>query len=193
LRSDVSDYVFSDFNYNQASKVNAVLNIEFFEVIWSYPSAASNECDRYVIWNYRENTWSIGSWARTTGVAAGVFDYPILIDPSGYVYDHEVGWNYDGASPYAETGPLEMGNGDRIMVARQVVPDEKTQGQVNVSFKTRFAPEGTESTFGPYTISSKYTDVRFSGRQVSFKVTGVQLADWRVGNFRLEAVPGGLR
>jgi hypothetical protein len=79
------------------------------------------------------------------------------------------------------------------MVARQVVPDEKTQGQVNVSFKTRFAPEGTESTFGPYTISSKYTDVRFSGRQVSFKVTGVQLADWRVGNFRLEAVPGGLR
>ncbi|NCA27475.1 MAG: ammonium transporter, partial [Methylophilaceae bacterium] len=59
-------------NYNQASKVNAVLNIEFFEVIWSYPSAASNECDRYVIWNYRENTWSIGSWARTTGVAAGV-------------------------------------------------------------------------------------------------------------------------
>lgn len=193
LRSDVSDYVFSDFNYNQASKVNAVLNIEFFEVIWSYPSAASNECDRYVIWNYRENTWSIGSWARTTGVAAGVFDYPILIDPSGYVYDHEVGWNYDGASPYAETGPLEMGNGDRIMVARQVVPDEKTQGQVNVSFKTRFAPEGTESTFGPYTISSKYTDVRFSGRQVSFKVMGVQLADWRVGNFRLEAVPGGLR
>jgi hypothetical protein len=193
LRSDVSDYVFSDFNYNQASKVNAVLNIDFFEVIWSYPSAASNECDRYVIWNYRENTWSIGSWARTTGVAAGVFDYPILIDPSGYVYDHEVGWNYDGASPYAETGPLEMGNGDRIMVARQLVPDEKTQGQVNVSFKTRFAPEGTESTFGPYTISSKYTDVRFSGRQVSFKVEAVELGDWRVGNFRLNAQPGSRR
>jgi len=193
LRCDVSDYVFSDFNYNQASKVNAVLNNEFFEIIWSYPSGESNECDRYVIWNYRENTWSIGSWARTTGVPSGVFDYPIMVDPSGYVYDHEVGWNYDGASPYAETGPLEMGNGDKVMVARQVVPDEKTQGQVNVSFKTRFAPEGTESTFGPYTISSKYTDVRFSGRQVSFKVTGVQLADWRVGNFRLEAVPGGGR
>lgn len=193
LRSDVSDYVFSDFNYNQASKVNAVLNIEFFEVIWSYPSAASNECDRYVIWNYRENTWSIGSWARTSGVAAGVFDYPIMFDPSGYVYDHETGWNYDGASPYAETGPIELGNGDRVMSARQVVPDEKTQGQVTVSFKARFAPEGVESTYGPYTISSKYTDVRFSGRQVSFKVTGAQLADWRVGNFRLEAVPGGMR
>lgn len=193
LKSDVADYVFSDFNYNQASKVNAVLNIEFFEVIWSYPSSSSNECNRYVIWNYKENTWTIGSWERTSGVAAGVFEYPIYFDASGYVYDHEIGWDYDGASPYAETGPIEFGNGDQVMVARQVVPDEKTQGQVSVSFKTRFAPEGVETTYGPYTISSKYTDVRFSGRQVSFKVTGVQLADWRVGNFRLEAVPGGRR
>ena len=193
LVSDVSDYVFSDLNYLQAAKVNAVLNSEYFEIIWSYPSSGSNECDRYVIWNFRENTWSIGSWARTSGVAAGVFEYPVMFDPSGYVYDHEFGWNYDGASPYAETGPIEFGEGDRIMVARQVLPDEKLQGQVSVSFKTRFAPEGAESTFGPYTINSKYTDVRFSGRQVSFKVTGAQLGDWRVGNFRLEAVPGSRR
>ena len=193
LACEVADYVFSDFNHGQMSKVAGVLNIDYFEVTWFYPSSGSSENDRYVTWNYRENTWSIGTLSRTTGVAAGVFQFPILFDASGYVYDHETGYNYDGATPYAETGPIEFGNGDRIMVARQVVPDEKSQGSVSVSFKSRFAPEGTETTHGPYTISSKYTDVRFSGRQVSFKVTGVQLGDWRVGNFRLEAVPGSMR
>ena len=193
LNCEVSDYVFANFNYGQASKVNAVLNTDYFEVIWSYPSNGSSECDRYVIWNYRENTWSIGAWARTSGVPAGVFQYPVLFDPSGYVYDHEYGYNYDGETPYAETGPIEIGSGDRIVVARQVLPDEKQQGQVTISFKTRFAPEGTETTHGPYTISSQYTDVRFSGRQVSFKVTGAQLGDWRVGNFRLEGVTGSKR
>lgn len=193
LQCDVSDYVFSDFNYGQAAKVNGVLNVEYFEVTWFYPSSGSSECDRYVSWNYRENTWAIGSLARTTAVPRGVFQFPIMFDPSGYVYDHEVGYDYSGATPYAETGPIEFGNGDRIMVARQVLPDEKIQGEVSVSFKTRFAPEGAESTFGPYTISSKYTDVRFSGRQVSFKVSGAELGDWRVGNFRLEAVPGARR
>lgn len=193
LQCEVSDYVFSDFNYGQQAKVYGVLNIEYFEVTWFYPSSASSECNRYVTWNYRENTWTIGTLARTTGVSAGVFQYPIMFDPSGYVYDHEVGYNYDGATPYAETGPIEFGNGDRIMVARQIVPDEKNQGEVSVSFKTRFAPEGVESTFGPYTISSQYVDARFSGRQVSFKVQGVELGDWRVGNFRLEAVPGSKR
>jgi hypothetical protein len=193
LQCDVSDYVFSDFNYGQAAKVAAVLNSEFFEVTWFYPSGGSSECDRYVSWNFRENVWYFGTLARTTGVPAGVFQYPIMFDPSGYVYDHEVGYSYDGAAPYAESGPVEFGNGDRIMVARQVLPDEKIQGQVNVTFKTRFAPEGVESTYGPYTISAQYTDVRFSGRQVSYKVTGVELGDWRVGNFRLEAVPGARR
>jgi hypothetical protein len=193
INCEVSDHVFSDINYGQKAKVTGILNIDYFEIIWFYPSEGSSECDRYVIWNYRENTWSIGALARTTGVSSGVFQKPIMISPSGYVYDHEIGYDYDGGVPYAETGPIEFGNGDQIMVARQVVPDEKTQGQVNISFKTRMAPEGVETTHGPYVISSKYTDVRFSGRQISFKIQGAELGDWRVGNFRLEAKAGGKR
>lgn len=193
LACEVSDYVFSDFNYNQQAKVAAVVNADFFEVWWFYPSSGSTENDRYVLWNYRENTWNIGSLARTTGVPVGAFSSPIFFDPAGFVYDHETGFNYGGAMPFAETGPIEIGRGDQIVVARQVVPDERLQGQVRMRFKSRFAPEGAETTHGPYTISSQYTDVRFSGRQVSFRVEGVQLSDWRVGDFRLEAVAGGRR
>jgi hypothetical protein len=193
LDSTVSDYIYRNINYNQTAKIAAWVNVDYQEVWWHYPSEGSSECDSYVVWNYHENTWMIGSIARTTGISNGVFQNPVLFDPSGYFYDHEVGYNYDGATLYAEAGPIELGNGDQIIIAKQVVPDERSQGSVSVEFKTRFAPEGTETTYGPYTISSQYTDVRFSARQVSFRVEAVELGDWRVGNFRLNAQPGSRR
>ena len=192
LPSDVSDYVFGNMNFNQASKVYAVHNSQFGEIWWYYPSSSSNENDSYVTFNYRENHWNIGSLARTAGTDAGVFVSPLMVSTDGYIYEHEVGFAYDSASLYAESGPVQLGNGDNIMSVRQVVPDEQTLGEAVVSFKTRNYPTGTQSTFGPYTAANP-TDVRFAARQVNMKVTGNTLADWRVGIFRLDAVPSGKR
>ena len=192
LPSDVSDYVFGNINFNQASKVYAVHNSKFGEIWWYYPSSASNENDSYVTFNYRENHWNIGTLARTAGTDAGVFVNPMAVSTDGYVYEHEVGFAYDSASVYAESGPVQLGNGDNIMSVRQVVPDEQTLGEAVVSFKTRNYPTGTQSTFGPYTAANP-TDVRFAARQVNVKVTGAVLADWRIGVMRLDAVPAGKR
>jgi hypothetical protein len=192
LPSDVSDYVFSNMNFNQASKVYAVHNSQFGEIWWYYPSSGSNECDSYVTYNYRENHWNIGSLARTAGTDAGVFTNPLLVSTDGYIYEHEVGFAYDSASVFAESGPVQLGNGDNIMSVRQVVPDEQTLGEAVVSFKTRNYPTGTQSTFGPYTAANP-TDVRFAARQVNVKVTGAVLADWRIGVMRLDAVASGKR
>ena len=192
LPSDVSDYVFGNMNFNQASKVYAVHNSQFGEIWWYYPSSQSNENDSYVTFNYRENHWNIGSLARTAGTDAGVFVSPLMVSTDGYIYEHEVGFAYDSASLYAESGPVQLGNGDNIMSVRQVVPDEQTLGEAVVSFKTRNYPTATQSTFGPYTAANP-TDVRFAARQVNVKVTGAVLADWRVGIFRLDAVPSGKR
>jgi hypothetical protein len=192
LPSDVSDYVFGNMNFNQASKVYAVHNSQFGEIWWYYPSSASNENDSYVTFNYRENHWNIGTLARTAGTDAGVFVSPLMVSTDGYIYEHEVGFAYDSASLYAESGPVQLGNGDNIMSVRQVVPDEQTLGEAVVSFKTRNYPTGTQSTFGPYTAANP-TDVRFAARQVNVKVTGAVLADWRIGVMRLEAIPAGKR
>jgi len=192
LPSDVSDYVFGNMNFNQASKVYAVHNSQFGEIWWYYPSSQSTENDSYVTFNYRENHWNIGTLARTAGVDSGVFTYPLMVSTDGYIYEHEVGFAYDSASVYAESGPVQLGNGDNIMSVRQVVPDEQTLGEAVVSFKTRNYPTGTQSTFGPYTAANP-TSVRFSGRQVNMRVTGNTLADWRIGVMRLEAVPSGKR
>jgi len=192
LPSDVSDYVFGNINFNQASKVYSVHNSKFGEIWWYYPSSASNENDSYVTFNYRENHWNIGTLARTAGTDAGVFTNPMAVSTDGYIYEHEVGFAYDSASVYAESGPVQLGNGDNIMSIRQVVPDEQTLGEAVVSFKTRNYPTATQSTYGPYTAANP-TDVRFAARQVNVKVTGAVLADWRIGIMRLDAVPSGKR
>ena len=192
LPSDVSDYVFNNINFNQASKVYAVHNSQFGEIWWYYPSSGSNENDSYVTYNYRENHWNIGMLARTAGTDAGVFTNPLLVSSDGYIYEHEVGFAYDSASIYAESGPVQLGNGDNLMSVRQVVPDEQTLGEAVVSFKTRNYPTGTQSTFGPYTAANP-TDVRFVARQVNVKVTGAVLADWRIGVMRLDAVASSKR
>lgn len=192
LKCDVLDYVVGNISETQRSKVYAVANNQFGEVWWFYPSASSNEVDSYVSYNYREGHWTIGSLARTCGTDRGVFSYPLMVSTDGYVYEHEVGVTYDGAIPYARTGPIEFGNGDNLMVAKQLIADEKTQGSVGVQFITKFAPNGSETT-KTYTIDSIYTPVRFTGRQVEMKVTGDSMTDWRVGVMRLDAVPGSQR
>jgi hypothetical protein len=192
LPSDVSDYVFDNLNFNQASKIYAVHNSKYGEIWWYYPSNGSTENDSYVTFNYRENHWSIGLLARTAGADSGVFANPLMVSTDGFVYEHEVGFAYDSASVYAESGPVQLGNGDNIMSVRQVVPDEQTLGEAVVSFKTRNYPTGTQSTFGPYTAANP-TSVRFSGRQVNMRVTGDTLSDWRIGVMRLEAIPAGKR
>ena len=192
LPCDVSDYVFNDINLTQKSKIYAVHNSKFGEIWWFYPSNDSNENDSYVTYNYREGHWNIGTLSRLAGVDAGVYTYPIMVDSSGYIYEHEVGFAYDSAVLYAQSGPIELGTGENIMNVRQVIPDEQTLGEALVSFKSRFYPTGTESTFGPFTAANP-TSVRFSGRQVEIKVTGNTLADWRIGVMRLEATAGGRR
>jgi hypothetical protein len=192
LPSDVSDYVFSNINLSQSSKVYSVHVSKFGEIWWYYPSSASNENDSYVTFNYRENHWNIGTLARTAGVDSGVFTNPLMVSSDGYIYEHEVGFAYDGASVFAESGPVQIGNGDNVMSVREVIPDEQTLGEAVVSFKARMYPTGAQTSYGPYSAANP-TSVRFSGRQVNMKVTGDTLADWRIGVMRLDAVASGKR
>jgi len=193
LNCDVSDYVFSDINVSQISKVYAVANATFGEIWWFYPSSSSNENDRYVSYNYNDNTWAIGKISRTAGVDAGVYRLPIIASGlNKKLYEHEIGFNYDGVEPFAESGPILIGNGESVMSVTQMIPDEKTQGQVDATFKTRFYPNDVERTYGPYSMSNP-TSLRFTGRQVRIRVEGATSTDWRVGINRLEVVAGGRR
>ena len=108
------------------------------------------------------------------------------------IYNHEQGLNYDSGSVFCETGSISIGNGDQVAKVTSVIPDEKTQGDVDLKFKTRFHPNDTEREYGPFNPSNP-TSVRFSGRQIRMRVEGDRLAAWRVGAMRLDIKPGGRR
>ena len=190
--SEVADYVFDDINIPQQSKVAAVSNAKFSEIWWFYPSSGSIENDRYVVFNYKENHWSIGEMARTSGVDAGVFSTPIWMTPAGLAVNHEIGNQTGGAAVYAESGPVQIGAGDTTMSVVELIPDERTQGQATVTFKTRFYPNDTERSYGPYSMANP-TNTRFTGRQIAMRVTGADNTDWRWGVPRIDARPGSAR
>ena len=192
LTCDVSDYIYSNINLTESAKIYAIHNSAYGEVWWMYPSEASNENDSYVVFNYRENHWSIGQITRTAGTDRNVFQQPLMIGTDGKIYEHEVGVLHGDATPFAESGPVQIGNGDNIMSARELIPDELTQGDVQVSFATKFYPQATEYDHGPYSLSSP-TSVRFTARQVKMKVEQTEQTGWRVGQMRLDVVSGGRR
>lgn len=187
----VFDYVFGDINNVQISKSWAVSLGTENEIWWFYPSEASTEPDKYVAYDYGEDHWIIGTLSRTSGVDRGAFRFPFMCDTSANLYEHEVGFNYNGSDIFVESGPIMIGTGENMMHVNELIPDERTQGQVDISFKTRFYPNGTERTYGPYTMSNP-TSVRFTGRQVRMRVSG-SASDWRVGNIRFNAEAGGER
>lgn len=197
IPSEVSDYVFDDINRTQASKIAADVRSDFGEILWYYPSSGSDENDRYVSFNWRSGEWTIGQLERTSGIDRNPFDYPIAADASGAVYEHEKGTTYldtDGATaltPYAESGPVEIGNGDRWMHVLRLIPDEATNGDVQLTAYTGDYPTESETTHGPFTTAQP-TDVRFAGRLVRLKVEQVNTG-WRYGGVRLEVRPGEMR
>ena len=134
------------------------------------------------------------SGAKTTFVVPS--DAPASLKYYCTVHGNSMGNNItvtDADGVFAESGPFSMGSGDRIMQVTDLIPDEKTQGDVNIKFKSRFYPNATESTHGPYTPANP-TAVRFSGRQIRMRVEGdTPYAAWRVGTMRIDAKAGGRR
>jgi hypothetical protein len=193
INCDVAEGVFGDMNTAQETKITSYHDPQFSEVWWFYPSGSSNENDRAVVYNYEGGFWAVHeSFSRLSAIPRGVFNNPIMADTDGYVWDHETGADYDGATPYIESGPYELGEGEFTMRVGRFIADEKTAGDVSVSFKTRDWPNDAETTYGPYTIANP-NSVRFAARQARLVVTGVASASWRWGIPRVDIMQAGKR
>jgi hypothetical protein len=194
LSSDVGDFVFNDFNTIQRSKVVCITAADHNEVTWYYPSSNSAENDKYVTFNAGMGIWYFGDLARTAGVDRGAHQNPIYAKVAagvGHLVEHEKGTDYEGLVPFAETGPIEIGNGDQVMTVLGLIPDEKSLGDVTgiLTFKNYPTDAGVEAAIDTFTGQ---TDIRATGRTVRLKVTQAQ-PEWRVGIMRLDVAPGGRR
>jgi len=82
IPSLVEDFVFTNdgdnlgINYDANQISYAYHNSLYNEVGWNYAKYNSTQVDRNVVYNFVENTWSVGSLARTTYQDSVTFDLP---------------------------------------------------------------------------------------------------------------------
>jgi len=216
LACTVRDFIFSDFNFLQKEKVTAATNTAFGEVWWFYPSASSQENDKYVVFNYQQNVWYYGDMARTVWMDRGINADPIAAGTDHYLYSHESGFDDGSTEPataisaYIESSQIDMGDGDHFLFMTRMVPDVTFRNSTAASpaatmtLQARNYPGGlylqtqakavTRTSTVPIEQWTNQVNVRLRGRAFSLKVassdTGV---GWRLGTPRVDIRPDGRR
>jgi hypothetical protein len=190
----VAEKVFGEINTTEPSQVECFVNGDFGEVWWFYSAddGSGDPNDRYVCYNFIEDLWYYGALDRLAGLSAGVLPRPLMIDSAGVLWEHEYLNDRGSETPYIESGPIEIGDGDQLARVQQIVPDGGTTADVRMYLYTAFFPTGTETQNGPYTLANP-TSVRLTARQVRLKVEQVNETAWRFGIPRLGVIPSSRR
>lgn len=213
----VRSYVFDDFNKGQQEKVFAALNSSFNEVWWFYPSADSNEIDRYVVFNFQEQAWYYGTMSRTAWIdRSAISDYPIATYTDGKQYFHELGLDDGTTSPasaisaYIQSSQVSLGEGDQFALIKRIIPDvtfeNSTAGSPTATFtvKVRNFPGANYDDENDASVSRTATvpveqftnqvHLRLRGRSFALKVASEEVeTQWRLGAPRLDVRPDGRR
>ena len=213
----VQDYVFSDLEEGQSFQIFGFLNKEFDEVGWFYCSSGEIVIDRYVVFNYAENVWSIGQLTRTAWLDESIFDNPMstyTTSDVGYLYNQETGNDADGSAMtnvFIESSDFDIDPaGDDFQFVSKIIPDIRFTGtadtgsdgqKADVVLKRRNFPGEDLTTAVTSSCTSVTTkiDTRVRGRQVVLRIqsndddTTIIGVGFRVGAMRLDARPDGKR
>ena len=219
LNCSVQDFVFSDLDVDQSFKCFAGLNEEFSEIWFFYPSKTDNtdEISRYVIYNYEENSWSIGSLKRYSWLNPGINEKPLVAgetSSSKVIYQHETGSNDDLSSMdnvFIESADIDITDGDSFVFLKKVIPDILFQNDIgsnpdaalNIVVKRRDFTNQTLTTDSTTQIknSSTFSSLRTRTRQFVLRFesdddnTEADRKDfkWRLGNTRVDIQQSGRR
>ena len=214
LACTVLDHIYSDINLGQQFKIFGTSNENNNEVIWFYPSANSLEIDKYVIYNYLENTWSIGTtsdgFTRTAWIEAPSLDFPLAAAKTtgtntNYLYNQEVGHSNDGAAftAYIESSDFDLApDGERFTFISKLIPDIEFRDQQSTSDSVTFTIKGRDyplqdlSTLQTINVTpaSTFENTRARTRQAAMRISNSSSDyGWRLGDLRLEIRPDGKR
>ena len=213
----VINHVFDNINQVQYSQVYCGSNAFYAEVTWYYCSANSDQIDRYVVFNYEENSWYFGTIERSIYQDNAVTEFPIggtyfpnstantistingLTSGRTLLYNIEDGVNADGSAivSYIESGDGDIADGEEFSFIDKIIPDFKNQvGNATITLRTRDYPNDTkyESTNVVANSTTRYSSVRARGRQVAIRLQTNDLGDnWRFGTLRVNVNADGKR
>ena len=222
LPCSVDDFVFENLDLTQSDQIFAGVNTEFAEIIWFYVTNPDNiaqpQVNRCVVYNYLEQTWSIGTLNRTSWVDRGVFQFPLateyeantvanvtptvigLSNGASNYYEQEFGTDDDGSAmqSFIQTGDFTISqSGEEPMRISKFVPDFRNQsGNLTVTFSFKDYPYGNVLSQTALTVATTdiKKDMRGRGRQANFRVeSNTAGGNFKVGTYHIDAEPDGGR
>ena len=207
----VKDKVFLDFNFEESDKVHAGVNSEFGEILWFYPTKNSTEIDAYVAYNYLEKVWYYGTMVRQAWIDRGIRTLPIATGGQ-YLYNHETGYDDDGSAmtSFIETAPIDIGEGDKFVFLKRVIPDISFNGStatnpdVNFTMKVKNFPGSNfsqtqdgntqRSSTSPVEQFTEKLDYRLRGRAFALRIDSTSLGTkYKLGTPRVDIRADGRR
>ena len=211
LPCTVKDKVFLDFNFEERDKVHVGLNSEFSEILWFYPSSSGTTVDKYVAYNYLEKVWYYGTLARQAWLDRGIRNLPQATG-NQYLYNHEVGFDDDGSAmtSFIESASIDIGDGDKFVSLKQVIPDITFNGSTSVNpdvsftMKSRNNPganfnQTTQNTTqrsatSPVEQFTQKLDYRLRGRSFALRIDSTSLGTkYKLGTPRVDVREDGRR
>lgn len=185
--STILNYVFSDMNNAQQSKVFVWYNPEFREVWFHYPSSGSDEPDRIARYNIDERHWTPDTLDRTAAEYPSIITQnPYLITEDGLTYIHENGLNDDTSGMSWQLTTSRIYGGDNTVQHQAFIPDYNLTGNMTVSLKMYDYPLSSVKQTGTYTITSSTERVTTeqNGRYWQYVLSGsdvdqqVEFGNW---------------
>ena len=211
LPCTVKDKVFLDFNFEERDKVHVGVNSEFSEILWFYPSKSTTEIDSYVAYNYQEKVWYYGTLARQAWLDRGIRTLPMATGGQ-YLYNQEVGYDDDGSAmtSFIESAPIDIGDGDKFVFLKRVIPDITFDGSTSVNPAVSFTmkaknfpgsnfnetTEGTtqRSSTSPIEQYTEKLDYRLRGRSFALRIDSTSLGTkYKLGTPRVDIREDGRR
>lgn len=174
LARDVAD----NLAWVQGDKVYAEARVgkNYAEVWFRYPdSRDGDEVSRYIILDTISGAWSCGTFNRTAGVPATVFQYPITVDANGAIWFEEKDFTEDGGPRSGYLVSSFANTPGQTLVINGVRPDtDDLQGGYTLTFNSIIRStrgKGTR-TYPAISITSAtgQKSVRVKGEQVGFRI-----------------------
>jgi hypothetical protein len=176
IECPVERYVFDNIAFGQADLIYCEHLSQYNEVWWFYPDGTSLECSRYVVYNYADNTWAVGTFDMTAYQDAGVFQFPIAVDANGQIWYMEKGNSVDGGNLAWSFTTGVINPTGQIQINGMTVDTDDLQGGYSISAtQTIKNQSGIQTrTFGPYNVTASTGSVpmRVNGGEVDLTFSG---------------------
>ena len=223
LRCDVRKHVFDDLDVGQYGQVFAGTIEEYHEIWWFYVSDSNVTKvapDKYVVYNYVEDIWYIGTMDRSAWLDSPINDFPLAATNTNNLVEHENG-NDDGQAAdvvaidsFITSGQFGIESGNSFTFVDKLIPDMQFLGSnsaspsVDITLLASSEPgaadnsplsEGGNSSLEVLSSNAvdQYTDqlnIRVRGRQMAIKISSnAEGTRWQLGTPTINMRPDGRR